>query len=115
MSIKKEASGRRSVELAVEVPGTPEHMWEAIATGPSISAWFVPAKTEEEDGEPVAITLDFDPGQESRSIVKACEPAAAPGARRTRKEPGLLTGDRCPLPHRVRRHGDGNAHVLSLQ
>ena len=34
MSVKKEASGRRSVQFEVEVPGTPEEVWQAIATGP---------------------------------------------------------------------------------
>ena len=34
MSVKKEASGRRSVQVEVEVPGTPEEVWQAIATGP---------------------------------------------------------------------------------
>jgi hypothetical protein len=43
MSVKKEASGRRSVELEIEVPGTPEEVWQAIATAPGISSWKVPA------------------------------------------------------------------------
>ena len=47
MSVKKEASGRRSVQVEVEVPGTPEEVWQAIATGPGISAWFTPAEFEE--------------------------------------------------------------------
>lgn len=34
MSVKKEANGRRSVQVEVEVPGTPEQVWLAIATGP---------------------------------------------------------------------------------
>src|SRR6516164_10911182 len=34
MSVKKEASGRRSVQVEVEVPGTPEEVWQAIASGP---------------------------------------------------------------------------------
>ena len=33
MSIKREASGRRSIQVDIEVPGTPEEVWEAIATG----------------------------------------------------------------------------------
>jgi uncharacterized protein YndB with AHSA1/START domain len=33
----------RTIELEVEVPGTPEQVWEAIATGQGIAAWFVPA------------------------------------------------------------------------
>ena len=31
MSVKKEASGHRSVQVEVEVPGTPEEVWQAIA------------------------------------------------------------------------------------
>ena len=69
MSVKKESSGRRSVQVEVEVPGTPEEVWQAIATGPGISSWFVPAEFEMRDGKPVAVTLNFGPGMESRSVV----------------------------------------------
>jgi hypothetical protein len=64
MSVKKEASGRRSVQVEVEVPGTPEEVWQAIATGPGISSWFVPTEFEERDGKPVAVKLNFGPGME---------------------------------------------------
>lgn len=74
MSVKKEASGRRSVQVEVEVPGTPEEVWQAIATGPGISSWFVPAEFEERDGKPGALKLNFGPGMESRSVVTAWEP-----------------------------------------
>jgi uncharacterized protein YndB with AHSA1/START domain len=74
MSVKKEASGRRYVEVEVEVPGTPEEVWQAIATGPGISAWFVPAEFEERDGKPVAIKLNFGPGMESSSPVTTWDP-----------------------------------------
>lgn len=47
MSVKKEPSGRRSVQVEVEVPGTPEEVWRAIASGPGISSWFVPTRSEE--------------------------------------------------------------------
>ena len=67
MSVKKETSGRRSVQLEVEVPGTPEEVWQAIATGPGISSWFMPTKFEERDGRPVAVTSSFGPGMEPRS------------------------------------------------
>jgi uncharacterized protein YndB with AHSA1/START domain len=46
MPVKKDPSGRRFVEAEVEVPGTPEAVWQAIATGPGISAWFVPAEVD---------------------------------------------------------------------
>ena len=74
MSVKKEASGRRSVQVEIEVPGTPEEVWQAIATGPGISAWFVPAEFEEQGGKPVAVKLEFGPGMESRSVVTAWNP-----------------------------------------
>jgi uncharacterized protein YndB with AHSA1/START domain len=74
MSVKKEPSGRRWVQVEVEVPGTPEEVWQAIATGPGISSWFVPTEFEERDGKPVAVTLNFGPGMESRSTVTAWDP-----------------------------------------
>lgn len=74
MSVKKEASGRRSIQVEIEVPGTPEEVWQAIATGPGISAWFVPAEFEEEGGKPVAVKLDFGPAMESRSVVTHWDP-----------------------------------------
>ncbi len=74
MSVKKEASGRRSIQVEVEVPGTPEEVWQAIATGPGISSWFVPTEFEERDGKPVAVKKNFGPGMESRSVVTAWDP-----------------------------------------
>ncbi|MDG3004573.1 SRPBCC family protein [Paludisphaera mucosa] len=74
MSVKKEASGRRSVQVEVEVPGTPEEVWRAIATGPGVSSWFVPTEFEERDGEPVAVKMNFGPGMESRAAVTAWDP-----------------------------------------
>lgn len=74
MSVKKDPSGRRFVQVEVEVPGTPEEVWQAIATGPGISSWFVPTKFEEVDGKPVAVTMNFGPGMESRSQMTAWEP-----------------------------------------
>ena len=38
--------GIRAIDLDIEVPGTPEEVWEAVASGPGITAWFVPAKVE---------------------------------------------------------------------
>src|SRR6185503_9452801 len=74
MSMKKEASGRRSIQVEVEVPGTPEEVWQAIATGAGISSWFVPAEFELRDGKPVAVTMNFGPGMESRAAVTAWDP-----------------------------------------
>jgi uncharacterized protein YndB with AHSA1/START domain len=72
MSVKIEASGRRSVQVEVEVPGTPEQVWQAIATGPGISSWFAPAVFEERDGKPVALIMTVGP-METRSAVTAWE------------------------------------------
>ena len=71
MSVKREANGRRSVGVEFEVPGTPEEVWQAIATGPGISSWFVPTDIDERDGKPVAVNYHFGPGMEIRSVVTA--------------------------------------------
>jgi uncharacterized protein YndB with AHSA1/START domain len=71
MSVKKEASGRRSVQVEVEVPGTPEEVWRAIATGPGISSWFVPTRSEERAGGEVVNT--FGPGMDCPSKITVWE------------------------------------------
>jgi uncharacterized protein YndB with AHSA1/START domain len=50
MSIKHDPSGHRSIQAEAEVPGSPEEVWEAIATGPGISSWFYPTNVEEQVG-----------------------------------------------------------------
>ena len=75
MSVKKEESGRRSVQVEVEVPGTPEQIWQAIATGPGVSSWFVPTEVEkDENGTPVKVVSNFGPGMESIATVTGWEP-----------------------------------------
>ena len=72
MSLQKEPSGRRSVQVEVEVPGTPEQVWQAIATGPGISSWFVPSEVEGRvEG---AIVGHFGPGLDSVATVTAWQP-----------------------------------------
>jgi uncharacterized protein YndB with AHSA1/START domain len=61
MSVKKDASGRRFIEVEVEVPGTPEEVWQAIATGPGVSSWFVPTEVRE-DG---TVVSHFGPGMDA--------------------------------------------------
>ena len=34
------------LDLEIEVAATPEQVWQAISTGPGISAWFMPAEVE---------------------------------------------------------------------
>ena len=55
-------SDERSIELEVEVIGTPEEVWRAIATGPGISSWYVPHTVEERAGG--AATASFGAGPE---------------------------------------------------
>jgi uncharacterized protein YndB with AHSA1/START domain len=61
----------RTIELEVEVQATPEQVWEAIATGPGISSWFVPAEVRGDH-----IVLDFGPGlgEDSGTITVADAP-----------------------------------------
>jgi uncharacterized protein YndB with AHSA1/START domain len=62
----------RAIELEIEVPGTPEQVWQAIATGPGITAWFVPAKVDQREGG--VITTYHGPGMEAPGIVTAWDP-----------------------------------------
>ncbi len=50
----------RTIDLSVEVDGTPEQVWTAIATGPGISSWYVPTTVEEREGG--RTTSVFGPG-----------------------------------------------------
>jgi len=72
MSVHKDSSGRRSVEVRVEVAGTPEEVWKAIATGPGISCWFVPTEVEHREGG--EIKFQFGDGIEGTGIVTGVEP-----------------------------------------
>src|SRR5262245_59312593 len=72
MPVKKDPTGRRSVEAEVEVPGSPEEVWKAIATGPGISSWFVPSTVEERVGG--AATASFGPGMDSVGTIKTWDP-----------------------------------------
>jgi uncharacterized protein YndB with AHSA1/START domain len=57
MPLRKDDSGRRWIEMEFLVPGTPEQVWQAIATGPGMSAWFTPTSVDEKVGGD--ITFDF--------------------------------------------------------
>src|SRR5215475_230929 len=72
MPVKKDPSGQRSVEAEVEVPGMPEEVWAAIATGKGMSSWFVPSTCDESVGGKT--TNDFGPGMESVSTIKSWNP-----------------------------------------
>jgi uncharacterized protein YndB with AHSA1/START domain len=72
MSIKKDASGRRSVQVEVEVSGTPDEVWRAIATGAGISSWFVPTRSEERQGGQQV--CNFGPGMDSAATITTWQP-----------------------------------------
>jgi uncharacterized protein YndB with AHSA1/START domain len=55
-----------------EVPGDPDEVWRAIATGPGISTWFVPAEVEEREGG--RIVTHHGPFGSSEGVVTAWEP-----------------------------------------
>jgi uncharacterized protein YndB with AHSA1/START domain len=59
----------RSIELSVEVPGTPDEVWNTIATGPGISSWFIPMTVDERVGGEAV--MDFGPafGKESATVT----------------------------------------------
>jgi uncharacterized protein YndB with AHSA1/START domain len=87
--VKKEPSGRRSVQVEVEVAGTPEEVWRAIATGPGISSWFVPTRSEEREGGQVV--KNFGPGMDSASTITSWEPPRRFVAEGTMGGPGSPT------------------------
>lgn len=78
MPVKKDDSGRRSVQVEVEVPGAPEQVWEAIATAAGISSWFVPTTSvDDADGVPVKMSFNFGPGMESIASTTSWNPPHA--------------------------------------
>ncbi len=50
----------------------PEEVWQAIATGPGISSWFVPTEVEEREGG--TFMANFGPGMESASTITTWNP-----------------------------------------
>ena len=65
MPVKLTDDGRREVESTIEVPGTPEEVWELVATGPGISSWFVQTRTEGEGSAPEKLICTFGPGMDA--------------------------------------------------
>lgn len=71
MPLKHEGD-RRWVEMEFLVPGTPEQIWAAVATGMGMTAWFTPTKVEERVGG--EIEFDFGGGATSSGKVTVWEP-----------------------------------------
>lgn len=74
MPVKKDASGRRYVQAETEVPGTPEEVWQAIATGPGISSWFVPSEVEQREGGTAVSHFAPDSSMDSVSTITEWDP-----------------------------------------
>lgn len=72
MPVKKDESGKRWVEIETIVPGTPEQVWQAIATGPGYTAWFTPTTIEPRVGG--AVRFDMGDHGESKAEVTAWDP-----------------------------------------
>ncbi len=89
MPVKRDETGRRYVQAEVEVIGTPEEVWTAIATGPGVSSWFVPTEVEtDQDGRPAKVVSHFaaDASMDSVATVTTWDPprrfvAESPGGR----------------------------------
>ncbi len=64
----------RRIELEIEVPGTPEEVWRAIATGPGISSWYVPHVVEEREGGSASASFGPGPEMQIAGRVAAWEP-----------------------------------------
>jgi uncharacterized protein YndB with AHSA1/START domain len=62
------------VQADVEVPGTPEEVWQAIATGPGISSWFVPSEVEEREGGAAVSHFGSDSSMDSVGAITAWDP-----------------------------------------
>lgn len=62
----------RRLEKIVELDATPGQVWDAIATGPGISAWFVPSEVEQRPGG--AVGQQFGGGFDVTGRVTAWEP-----------------------------------------
>jgi uncharacterized protein YndB with AHSA1/START domain len=72
MPIRKDDTGKRWVEMELLVPGTPEQVWQAMATGAGNTAWFTRTQIEERvDG---AIRFDFGPNGSSAGEIVTWEP-----------------------------------------
>lgn len=86
MAIKKDGNGKRWVEMELLLPGTPEQVWDAMATGSGMSAWFIKADVEQHVGGNLA--FDFGRGVTTHGKVTAWQPPALFGYVEEEWEPG---------------------------
>lgn len=72
MPIKHDGTGKRWVEMELLLPGTPEQIWHALATGPGNTGWFVRAEIEPQVGG--KLEFDFGHGATSTGEVTEWQP-----------------------------------------
>ena len=72
MPIKKDGTGKRWVEMEFIASGTPEQLWQAMATGPGNTAWFTKATIEERVGG--SLQFHFGPDVNSSGEVTVWQP-----------------------------------------
>jgi uncharacterized protein YndB with AHSA1/START domain len=60
-------------EYELEVPGSPDSVWQAIASADGISAWMMPTELDAREGG--AVTFHMGPGAESHGHVTGFEPS----------------------------------------
>jgi uncharacterized protein YndB with AHSA1/START domain len=72
MPIKKDSAGNRWVEMELLVPGTPDQVWQAMATGEGNAAWFVKGEIEPRAGG--KFQLHFGEGAVTSGEVTRWEP-----------------------------------------
>jgi uncharacterized protein YndB with AHSA1/START domain len=60
------------LELTVDLPGTPEQVWAAVATAAGNSSWFIPTEMEEREGGAVVFHMGDD--SSSRGEVTGWDP-----------------------------------------
>lgn len=71
MSITTDRTGNRSAGISVDVSGSVEEVWEAVASGTGLSGWFLPCEFQFGfDGEPVRVLAHMGPHTEKAADIK---------------------------------------------
>jgi uncharacterized protein YndB with AHSA1/START domain len=61
----------RVIDITVDVDASPEQVWEAIATGPGVTAWLQPTEIEPVEGGRYAFDLALGDGPNDTGHVAA--------------------------------------------
>lgn len=69
MNEPHEYTGTRGIDLEIEVPGTPDQVWQAIATGAGVSAWMHPTQIEERAGGSYSFDMQLGAGSNDTGHV----------------------------------------------